>query len=977
MAFVETEKLFSDLEATIEGEVFYSDLMRTLFATDASIYQELPLGVVFPGNEEDLKILVRTATRYGISLIPRSAGTSLAGQCVGEGLVVDTSKYMTRIIEVNAEEKWVKLQPGVIRDELNFYLESYNLYFGPNTSTSNRCMIGGMVGNNSSGSTSIEYGTTRDNILEVEMILSHGEKVIFKEINRQEFFDKCRMEGLEGELYRNIKLLLDENALLIDKNYPDKVIRRRNQGYALDALLESEVFKESDIPFNFSKLICGSEGTLGIISAVKLKLVPLPDPDVSVVCAHFSTLDEALKATIYAMQSGPSKCELMDKTVLDCTKENKEQALNRKFVVGDPAAVLIIEFRNSEILTSAQRAANLIRAFKENLLGYAFPVLKNTDASRVWNLRAAGLGVLSNVKGNAKPIACIEDTAVRVEDLPDYIRDFQALLDIYKQKAVFYAHAGAGELHLRPLIDLKTKEGMVDLYNICHETTLLVKKYNGTISGEHGDGRVRSPFLKTLVGEEVVVLWENLKRIWDPKNVFNPNKIVFPNSLTDNLRYRTGEDYSVTDTVFDFSEEGSMILAVEKCNGSGDCRKTAKDGGTMCPSYKATLNEKDTTRARANALRIFMKKNESEVNFDSADIVEVLDLCLSCKACISECPSSVDMAKYKSEYLYQYYKSGKNKRRRSDFFIVNFYNLYKTGTIWPGLFNKVASLLGPRIKKMAGFHAERSLPPLSNRSFNSWLIKNTRKIRKPEGRKVYLFIDEFIDLLEAEIGIYAVRLLNELGYSVEFMNNKESGRAAISKGALDHARKLAGYNVNLFSGRINAAYPLIGIEPSSILTFRDEYPKLLRGKMQREAVQIASHTYTIEEFLYKEFEAGRITADRFDERPRKIKYHMHCHQKSLTEGGKVLFLLSLPKGHIVENIPSGCCGMAGSFGFEEEHFEISQRIGEEVLFPAVRNSGDDEIICASGTSCRHQILDGTQRKSYHPVEILYGALIKK
>ncbi len=963
---------WSSLRNSLQGELKTDALTIALYATDASIYQELPLAVIFPKSENDLKAVVLFARDHALGILPRAAGTSLAGQCVGNGIVVDTSFYLNSILEINEEEKWARVQPGVVRDELNQILSTKGLYFGPNTSTSNRCTLGGMVGNNSSGSTSIEFGTTRDHVLEVKMVVSDGTFVHFKPMSQEEIIKIRQTDGIESVLYDQTLSILELQGQKIQEFYPDPSIHRRNQGYALDVLLEEN--GSIRYPVNLSKLICGSEGTLGMMYEIKIGINFLPDSKVALVCGHFSTLRESMEATVLAMQSSPSKCELMDKIILDCTKDNKEQAKNRNFVQGDPSAILMVEFRNSGGLSARQKALHLSNIWAENGLGYAYPILEGVTASKAWDLRAAGLGVLSNVKGSAKPIACIEDTAVRVEDLPSYVSDFEKLLKKYKQTAVFYAHAGAGELHLRPLIDLKRKSGIEDLKSICEESAYLVKKYKGTISGEHGDGRVRAPYLEIIVGKEIVELWEKLKQSWDPTNVFNPNKIVFPKPVEENLRYEIGENYNEGETAFDYTEEGGFIMAIEKCNGSGDCKKSKNFEGTMCPSYKASLKEEDSTRARANALRIFLKSSESKVNFSSKEVLKVLDLCLSCKACKSECPSGVDMATYKSEFLYQYYQL--ERRPLRDYLLLYFSTLYGLGSYWPFFFNLVQRKLGLIIKTLAGIHPQRSLPLLSSKTFFAWWKRRRVKSAYPK-KTVYLFMDEFTNLLESEIGIATVELLENLGYGVIVKEGQESGRAALSKGFLKRAKKLAKENIGTFKEVLDNNSVLVGIEPSAILSFRHEYPKLLRGEDQRCAVLLAEKTFTIDEFLYDEIISGQIGANHFDQKHRKIKFHAHCHQKALSEPEKTTFVLSLPNGHEVEYIASGCCGMAGSFGFEKEHFSMSQAIGNHVLFPFVNSCVQDALLCASGSSCRHQIYDGTHRKSLHPVQILREALAKQ
>ncbi|WP_236975104.1 FAD-binding and (Fe-S)-binding domain-containing protein [Membranihabitans maritimus] len=968
------------LRHEIEGELFMDDLHQTIYSTDASIYKEKPVGVVFPKSREDLQRIVVFAKENNLSLIPRAAGTSLAGQCVGNGLVVDISRYMTNIIEVNVEEQWVKVQPGVIRDELNNFLKPYGLFFGPNTSTANRCMIGGMVGNNSCGSTSIEFGNTRDHVLEIETVLSDGSIVIFKEIDNQEYERKIKDDSLEGRIYKwfDSKLKNEKVAKLIAECYPHPEIKRRNQGYALDRLLEMKPYSTSNQEnINLSKFLCGSEGTLAITASVKLNLVPLPSPQVAVLCIHFQSINESMKATVEAMRNSPSKCELMDKTVLDCAKTNPDQLKNMFFVQGDPQAILMVEFRGEDLKEAKMRADKLKEVLQSNNMGFAFPIILGEETNKIWELRAAGLGVLSNVKGDAKPIACIEDTAVRIKDLPEYIAEFEEICSGFNQKAVFYAHAGAGELHLRPILNLKTQEGVKGLRDISFASAKLVKKYRGVLSGEHGDGRVRAEFLPFMVGEEVYGLWKDIKRTWDPNNLFNPGKIVDAPPMDTSLRYTTVEPDWDQETVFDYSDSGGMMKAIEKCNGTGDCRKIAESGGTMCPSYMATRKEKDTTRARANAMREYMKGNGKEKSFESREVMEILDLCLSCKGCSSECPSNVDMTKLKAEYQYHYYKS--NRRKLRDYLILHFYSLYKVAAILPGFSNLIINTFSSLIKSISGFAPGRSLPQVSKVSWGKYMHNYMRRhgdtVESVKKVTVYMFIDEFIDLNEASIGIKTVELLKKLGYKVVFIPHKESGRAAFSKGFLEKARSYAEKNVEIFSSKLDENNVLVGIEPSAILGFRSEYPNILRGDSRQKAIDMKPFVFTIEEFLWDQYQKGKFDIDVFDSKTRNIKLHLHCHYKSISDKSIPIQVLSIPRGNHVEYIPSGCCGMAGSFGFEKEHFDISNDIAELVLFPSIRDSKEEYIIAAQGVSCRHQILDGINAHAVHPIEILYDALV--
>ncbi|MEO7984831.1 MAG: FAD-binding and (Fe-S)-binding domain-containing protein, partial [Bacteroidota bacterium] len=640
----------------MEGDLFDDSTMRVLYATDASAYREMPLAVASPRHIQDIKQLICFARREKTSLIPRTAGTSLAGQVVGNGIVVDVSKYFTQILELNTEEKWVRVQPGVIRDELNMFLKPYGLFFGPETSTANRAMIGGMVGNNSCGSNSVVYRSTREHLLEINALLSDGSEAKFKSLNIDDFHSKCEGDNLEASIYRSVRGILGnyDNQVEIRKEFPKRSVERRNTGYAIDVLLESAPFTAGEKDFNFCKLIAGSEGTLAFITEIKLQVVPLPPKEVGLLCVHFNSIDESLRANLVALKYKPSASELIDHYILACTKENKEQIKNRFFVQGDPGAILVIEFaRNNreEIIEIAKQVEADMRSVG---LGFHFPLLFGEDSKKIWTLRKAGLGLLSNLPGDEKAVPVIEDTAVDVNDLPAYIRDFNEILKKHGLYSVHYAHAGSGEIHLRPIINLKTTEGNRLFRVIAEEIAMLVKKYNGSLSGEHGDGRLRGEFIRQMVGEKNYNLLKEVKRSWDPENIFNPNKIVDTPPMDTMLRYTPGQQTPAFKTIFRFHNQ-DVLQHAEQCNGSGDCRKTELSGGTMCPSFMATRNEKDTTRARANILREFLTNSDKLNRFDHTEIYEVMDLCLSCKGCKSECPSNVDVAKLKAEFMQHYY----------------------------------------------------------------------------------------------------------------------------------------------------------------------------------------------------------------------------------------------------------------------------------------------------------------------------------
>ena len=982
------------LAKQLKGDLHYDSTMRILYATDASAYREMPLAVAIPKSIDDIKKLIAFARSEKTSLIPRTAGTSLAGQVVGNGIVVDVSRYFTNILEINKDEHWVRVQPGVIRDELNIFLKQYGLFFGPETSTANRAMIGGMVGNNSCGSNSVVYRSTREHLLEVKALLSDGSEAAFKTVSIEEFHKKCEGETLEANIYKTVRGLLSnyDNQVEIRREFPKKTVERRNTGYAVDMLLETAPFTAGGPDFNFCQLIAGSEGTLAFITEIKLNVVPLPPKELGLLCVHFHSIDEALRANIIAMQYKPSASELIDHYILECTKDNIEQRRNRFFVQGDPGAILVVEFARENKEEVIEIAGKVEADMKAAGLGYYFPLLFADDCKKIWTLRKAGLGLLSNLPGDSKAVPVIEDTAVDVHDLPAYIREFNEILKKYNLYSVHYAHAGSGEIHLRPIINLKTVEGNHLFRAIAEEIATLVKKYNGSLSGEHGDGRLRGEFIKQMVGEKNYRLLQQIKQTWDPENIFNPNKIVDTPSMNTMLRYVPGRQTPAFKTVFRFYNQ-DVLQHAEQCNGSGDCRKTQLSGGTMCPSFMATRNEKDTTRARANILREFLTNSEKLNRFDHEEILDVMDLCLSCKGCKSECPSNVDVAKLKAEFLQHYYDAnGVPFRSR---LIANFSSSAKLGAIAPAMYNfmMTAPSVSSLVKKVSGFAVKRSMPTMYKTTLQSWWRKHQgTRSREQESRdkparsgtdggqgtrqkKIYLFCDEFTNYNDTEIGIKSILLLEKLGYEVLIPEHIESGRAWLSKGLVRKAKEIANKNIALLSPLVTAETPLIGIEPSAILTFRDEYVDLANDHQFGKARELASNVFLIDEFIASEIEKGNIVKEKFTKEKRNIKLHGHCQQKALSSVAPSVKILSLPENYSVDVIPSGCCGMAGSFGYEKEHYDISMKIGELVLFPAVRNQAEDVIIAAPGTSCRHQIKDGTGKKALHTMEVLYDALL--
>ena len=976
----ETNHIVHELEklkTLFKGDIFLDKITGFLYATDASVYREVPAAVTRPANKEDIIKLIRIAQREKIPLIPRTAGTSLAGQVVGNGVVVDVSKYMTAIIEVNQQEQWVRVEPGVVLDELNQYLEQFGLFFGPETSTSNRCMIGGMVGNNSCGTHSLIYGSTRDHVISLNVILSDGSEVEFGPLTRDEFQKKCEGKSLENKIYWNIKDILSKksNQEEIRKQFPDKKIKRRNTGYAIDLLMDTEPFSSSTAPFNFCTILAGSEGTLAFITEIKLNLIPLPPKAIGLICVHFQSLENALYGNLIALKYKPGAIELMDHVVLEQTKKNIAQQRNRFFLKGDPAAILMIEFARESEKEIKLISEKLEEEMRSKELGYHFPLILGQDILKAWALRKAGLGVLSNIRGDAKPVAVIEDTCVFPENLPGYIKDFQHLLVKYGLECVYYAHIATGELHLRPVLNLKDKEHVAIFRNLALETARLVKKQRGSLSGEHGDGRLRGEFIPLMIGDKNYSLLRGIKKTWDPQNIFNPGKIIDTPAMNTSLRYQPGKITREIDTIFDFSANHGITRAVEQCVGSGDCRKSSQMGGVMCPSFMASMDEDKSTRARANLLREFLTNSSKNDPFNHKEIYDIMDLCLSCKGCKSECPANVDITKFKAEFLQHYYDHHWMSLRTR--LIAYSSKINKIASHVPSIYNfivgnKTTSYL---IKKLFGFAPKRTLPLIYKISLKKWALDNLSNDGAGKNGNVFFFADEFTDYNDTNIGIKAINLLQHLGYRVIIPRHIESGRALLSKGLVRKAQKIATKNINLLSGIISEETPLIGIEPSAILTFRDEYRDLASPELKDAASKLARYSYMIDEFLANEIKKGKITKDQFTRDTKMIRFHGHCYQKSLVSTTPTKAILSFPENYHVEEIKSGCCGMAGSFGLEKEHYDLSMQIGELILFPEIRKSPENTVIAAPGTSCRQQIKDGTGRLVYHPVEILYDALV--
>ncbi len=972
-----------NLAIHFEGELFFknnlqSDLTRKIYATDASVYEVQPLAVAKPANAKDIKRLIQFAEKHRTSIIPRGAGTSLAGQVVGEGIVMEVGAPLSKIVQLNKKEKSAWIEPGIIRDDLNKQMEPSGLFFGPETSTANRALLGGMLGNNSCGLHSIVWGNVRDHLLETRAILADGSEMHTHPLTNEEFYKKTALTNLEGKIYREIHRMLNNPAVqeLIRAKFPNPAITRRNTGYALDALIDMQPFNPAGQPFNLSALLAGSEGTLAVVHSMKINLLDQPSKEVGLICIHCHTLQESLQANIVALSCEPTASELVDSFILSFTENHPNFMEDRTFIEGKPEAILMVEFRAETAELVQEKVANCIQKLQDASLGYAYPTLYNEEITKGWDIRKAGLGLIRNLPGKKQPVNLIEDCAVAPVDLPAYVADIQTLLAKNNIQAAYYAHAGAGELHIEPFLDIHTPEGKSLFRSLLAETVEILKKYQGSLSGEHGDGRLRGEFIPALMGKEVYALFKEIKHLFDPHNLLNPGKIVNTPPMDEAFRPRVSE--TNTSHFFHYGELAGPLALAEKCSGSGDCKKSELSGGTMCPSFMATHDEKDSTRARANMLRQLIT-SEGDQAYNNPELHEVLDLCLSCKGCQTECPSGVDMSKLKAETLQQHYLQQGTPLRTQ--LIGHFPKLQALASYVAPLYNMLIAFPGTSIiiKTLMGFSWNRSIPEVHFTSLESWFKRYRKRINQSELRngKVYLFADEFTNYNDVELGKKTILLLNELGYGVEIPGQIISGRSYISKGLLAIAQKLANTNVQKLAPIVSEEKPFIGIEPSALLSFRDEIPQLVSADLREQANALKKNCLLIDEFLAQEIKAKRIAKDAFTSINQKIVLHGHCHQKSIAGLSSTRQVLSFPSNYEVELLPTGCCGMAGSFGYEKKHYGLSQQIAKLVLFPRLLSTKNSTIIASNGTSCRHQIKDGIDKDGFHLAEIMYNALAQK
>jgi FAD/FMN-containing dehydrogenase/Fe-S oxidoreductase len=947
------------LRPEFAGEIRTDTFSRILYSTDASLYQIEPLAVLLPRTRGDVAASVTLAAHHRLPLLPRGSGTSLAGQTVGAAIVLDFSKYMHRILETDLEERRARVEPGVILDQLNAHLLPFGLRFGPDVATSNRATIGGMIGNNSSGSHSILYGITLDHVGAMRVLMSSGEELFFEDLGAAAWDARSGLQSHEGQIYRSVRRLVQENREEILARYPK--IMRKVGGYNLDSVM-------GEAGGNLCRLMVGSEGTLGVCTEAVLTLEPEPRAK-GLDIVHFSDLISAMEALHAILELQPAAVELIDRMLLDLTRLQPAFARKMNFVEGNPDAILVVEFfgeNSAEVTAKLDRLETRLRA---DHVGTGFVrAIRPEDQANVWAIRKAGLGLLSSMRGDAKPISFVEDTAVDPRHLSEYVRRFQQILQAHNARASFYGHASVGCLHVKPIINVKEAAGIRQMVEISAAVKDLVVEFGGAMSAEHGDGIVRSHYNRELFGDRLYAAFHDLKAAFDPAGMMNPGKIIDSPPMTAHLRRGPDNGPPESSTHLDFEREGGWERAIEQCNGMGVCRKL--DSGTMCPSFMATREEEHSTRGRANALRAMLTGAIPPDTNPEAKVMEALDLCLSCKACKTECPTNVDMAKLKFEFLAGYLKRHGTPMRSLVF--GNIAALSRLGSATAPLSNWVmrAPWVRRTVQQWMGIHPDRHAPPFVRRTFRGWLRHNPPKDRPAGTPKVVLFNDTFINYNEPWVGIAALKVLESTGAQVLIPEVVCCGRPMISKGLLHEAKENARQNVARLVPFVAAGAHIVGCEPSCILTLRDEYPDLLQTQ---QAHQVAEKVLSLEEYLCCRLEDGSWQP-QFADVPRQVLLHGHCHQKSLVGSGPSLRLLRMAPGFKAEEVDSGCCGMAGAFGYEREHYEISMQIGEMRLFPAIRQAPPEAWIVASGTSCRQQILHATGRKAIHLAEALAGVL---
>ncbi|NQZ56798.1 MAG: FAD-binding protein [Lentisphaeraceae bacterium] len=943
--------LMQELNYSIDGEVYFDDISKRIYSIDASIFQVEPIGVVVAKNLEDIHKAVRLAKIHNVPIIARGAATGINGACIGKGIIIDTSKYLKKIHEVNYEEGYALCEAGVIQDQLNTALAPKGFCLGPDTSTGNRATIGGMVGNNAAGAHSLRYGKMVDHVISLHVVLSNGETVEFGEETEASFNEKRNASGQVAEIYKCVHSIRENHTQAVDNAFPK--IQRRVSGYNLDEIIKP-------FPINMAKLIVGSEGTLGIAKLIKVKISPKPAHTVLSVM-HFKDFENALNNVQLILEHKPFSVELIDKHVMDMGKQAPMMKGQLDWLCGDPEVLLVAEFDASTPGLALKKQSDFQEHMRQEENCYANVLLADkVSQGKVWKLRKAGLGLLMSKRSNERAVAFLEDVAVPTEKLGSFLAEFKKYFNTAGKTAGFYGHAGVGCVHVRPMLDLRQQADVDLMVKSMEDIADLLKEYGGAVSGEHGDGLTRSWLNEKMFGSEVYGLFKDLKKAFDPQDLMNPGKVVDGPMPTENLKVTQNNEVLKVNTQYDFSKEGGWNFAVDMCNGNGECRR--ESSGTMCPSFQAYGDERHSTRARAQGLKAVLNGGLAFQEFAGKDLYKVLDLCIECKACKTECPSNVDMAKMKSEFLYHYQeKNGYSLRSRL------FANIHKTSKLAvkiPGIVNFVnATSSGKWLLSTLGISSKRDLPQYARETFSKWYAKQEKS---NSSKRVILFNDTFTEHNSPRVGRAAFRVLTALGYEVEVPPYVCCGRPMISKGFLKEAKLQARKLVETLRPYIHKSEIIVGLEPSCILTIADDYPDLISGD---EVKKLSKYCMTIDQFLAQVIDKGEFNAS-FLKGKRDVLMHGHCHQKSLEGTGNTMKVLNELPGICASEVDSGCCGMAGSFGYEKEHYDFSMKIGEGRLFPAIRKAHYDTEIISNGMSCRCQIIQGAKRTPHHLIEFL-------
>lgn len=952
--------LEADLRAAVSGEVRFDAITRQMYSTDASIYMMDPVGVVIPRDADDVSAVIEIANKRGVSVLPRGGGTALSGQTVNHAVVIDFSKYMFNIVEINKEEQWVRTQPGITIDDLNRQLHPHGLFFTSDPSTSSRANIGGALGNNSCGAHSIIYGKTVDHIKEMDVVLSDGSRTQFAQFASGVLNGKLRSNSLEGQIYTRVSEIGRKAAAEVNKRFP-KILRRVG-GYNLDLIQNSEVM-------NLAKLAVGSEGTLVAVTESKLNLEPIPITK-GLAVLHFKDITAAMEATVATLEQKPAAIEHIGEMIISQARQSLGFSNNLAFLEGSPTDILVVEMTGDSVAEVNSKLDRLESRMKIDGRPYAITRLMAAgEQDHVWAMRQAGLGLMMNIPGEGKPLPFVEDTAVAPEKLPEYVKRFDEIVQSNGTKAGYYGHASVGCLHVRPVVNLKNNDGIETMSRIANEIADLVLEFGGSLSGEHGDGIVRGVWADKMFGPNLVQHFREVKQAFDPKSIMNPNKIFDTPALTENLRY--GDNYSTFSPPvrLNWSAEGGFANAVEKCNGVGACRKVY--AGAMCPSYQATREEKHSTRGRANALRGVLSGSLPQDSLHSSEIFEVLSLCVECKSCKSECPSNVDMAKIKAEFLHGY--NSEHGVPLASRMIGNVHKLSALTVPIAPIANFLFSQYPVRYanEKIFGFDRRRKLPAVVSTTFENWFKQRIPNTTGSRG-KIVLFHDTFMNFNNPESGIGATRLLEALGYQIELADRKCCGRPMISKGLLDQAADNARHNIDILYEHVKAGGKIVGCESSCIMTLQDEYPDLVTNEDKAKAV--AESTIMLEELLVETMDDGHQQIN-WSEKSVDALLQVHCHERALVGTKAGLTAMNMPPNYSTELIDAGCCGMAGSFGFEKRHYDVSMKMGEERLFPALRAAAPHVVVAVTGVSCRQQVEDGTGRAARFLSEILADALV--